>query len=425
MDNFLKEFNDNPSVDVLDRWWRSAGEQNLHNSAMLFAKASVDFRQRNRTADLLPESAAVFQQMSISGFYSQDPDDRALGRWAAEQLSIDPNVDNIYRSTARKNQTFYIKKLEDLCQIKLKKELKYQLPNHWFPMNPSIVNWQGNLWLIQRTVNYFINDTGNYQIKDKGNIETRNYLVKLNRNFEIVTSNLILNPENWEPPVWPLVKGFEDCRLFVYKNELWCSATVRERNIVGICEMYLFKIENPESSQPQFKFFSVMQGPIANQHEKNWMPFTPTDEFKFVYSTDPTLVIGDRQNILVNTGCNIAVENFRGGGQVINFEQGYLSLIHESVDMYNGLRQYVHRFVYFNKGMALERMSQRFKINSARIEFAAGLAQVPNSTDIVFSYGINDSNSWLVVLKKDQVNRLLEPVPKKIKMQPKPNGLTV
>lgn len=424
MDDFLKEFNSNPNIDVLDRWWRAAGEQNLHNSAMLFAKAAIDLRQRSNSTDLLPEAAPVFQQMSISGFYSQDSDDRDIGSWAAEQLSTDPNVDHVYRSTARKNQVYYIKKLEDLCQVKIKKELKYQLPDHWFPMNPSIVEWKGQLWLVQRTVNYFLNETGHYKIKDNDNIETKNYLVRLNENLEIVSSNPILYPINWEPPVWPLVKGFEDCRLFVHKNELWCSATVRERNIVGLCEMYLFKIAEPESGRPQFEFFSAMQGPYPHRHEKNWMPFTPVKDFRFLYSTDPTLVIGDRQNILSNSTCSIAAENFRGGGQLIEFDEGYLAIIHESVDMNNHFRHYVHRFVYFNHNMVLERMSPRFKINSARIEFVAGLARVPNSADIVFSYGINDSNSWLAVVGADEIRKILEKIPKKVKMQPKPNGPT-
>ena len=425
MNDFLKEFNNNPTIEILDRWWRAAGEQNLHNSAMLFAKAAIDFRQRSNSGDLLPEAAPVFQQMSISGFYSQDSDDRDIGRWAAEQLSIDPNVDYVYRSTARKNQTYYIKKLEDLCHVKVKKELKYKLSDHWFPMNPSIVNWNDELWLIQRTVNYFLNEHGQYRVKDNGDIETRNYLVRLNQDLDIISSNQILPPDNWEPPVWPLVKGFEDCRLFVYQNALWCSATVRERNIVGLCEMYLFKIADPDSVQPKFEFFSAMQGPIPHQHEKNWMPFTPVSDFKFVYSMDPTLVIGDRQNVLSNSHCSLALENFRGGGQIIEFGQGYLALIHESIDISHGVRQYVHRFVYFNKNMILERMSSRFKINSARIEFVAGLARRPNSTDIVFSYGVNDSNSWLAVVEEKELEKILEKIPKKVKMQPKPNGPTV
>lgn len=424
MDDFLKEFNSNPKIEVLDRWWRTAGEQNLHNSAMLFAKASIDFRQRSNAEDLLPEAAPVFQQMSISGFYSQDPDDRDIGRWAAEQLSIDPNVDYVYRSTARKNQTYYIKKLEDLCTIKTKKELRYQLPDHWFPMNPSIVNWQGQLWMIQRTVNYFINETGHYKVKDDKDIETKNYLVRLNNNLEVVSSNPILYPNNWDPPVWPLVKGFEDCRLFVHENELWCSATVRERNILGLCEMYLFRIAKPDSVEPQFEFFSVMHGPVPHQHEKNWMPFTPTEDFKFVYSVDPTLVIGDRQNVLSNSTCSIAAENFRGGSQVIEFDNGYLAVVHESVDMNSGLRQYLHRFIYFNNNMTLECMSPRFKLNSGRIEFVAGLAHIPNSNDIVFSYGVNDSNSWLAVVEAEEIRKILEKIPKKAKTQPKPNGPT-
>lgn len=425
MNDFLEDYNKNPSPEILDRWWSEAGKRDLHNSAMLFAKASLDLRQKNSSQDSLPESAAVYQQLSISGFYCQNSEDREIGQWAAEQLGLDPNVEEVYRNTARKNQVYYIKLLEELCSITVKKELKYNLPEHWFPMNPSIVNWNDELWLNQRTVNYFLSESGHYSTKNNDNITTKNYLVKLNKQLEIVSSNPIHNPDNWPDPAWPLVIGFEDCRLFVYQDNLYCSATVRERNITGLCEMFLFRINHVNSGMPKFELVNQMQGPNPFNHEKNWMPFTPTEQIKFLYSHDPVLVIGDKQNVLVNTPSSIAVENFRGGGQIIKFDNGYLSIVHESIDMNYNLRHYVHRFVYYNSNMQIEYLSPRFKLNGARIEFAAGIAQMPNSDNIVLSYGINDCNSWLAVVEKQQISKILTKIPKKLRNRSSVNGPVV
>jgi hypothetical protein len=425
MDDFLKDFNDNPNKQILDRWCLDAGKRSLHNSAVLFAKAAIDIRQRDNNQDLLPEVAPIYQQLSISGYYCKDPMDKEIGAWAAEELCIDPNVEYIYRFTARKNQVFYIKKLEELVEVKFKKELKYNLPSHWFPMNPSIVNWNNQLWMIQRTVNYRVKEDGNYQVKDDGQIETRNYLVRLDSNLDIVSSAPMLHPDNWGPTIWDYVKGIEDCRLFVKNNELWCSATVREKNIVGLCEMYLFKILDPTSAEPKFEIVSVMQGPEPHRHEKNWMPLTPVTDCGFVYSMEPTVVIGDRQNITTNITPSIAVENFRGGSQVIKFDQGYLAVIHESVEMFDGLRNYVHRFVYLNDKFVLERISPRFKIAGRRIEFVSGIAYHPDSQDLVVSYGLSDRESWLLQLSHESVLRILKPIPRKTRQELQPNGPVV
>lgn len=425
MSDFLKDFNDNPTEEILDRWCLEAGKRSLHNSAMLFAKAAIDIRQRKEKPDLLPEAAAIYQQLSISGFYCQDKEDKDIGAWAADQLCIDPNVESIYRFTARKNQVFYIKKLNEFIDVKIQKELKYNLPTHWFPMNPSIAEWNNELWMIQRTVNYRVKEDGNYQVKDNGNIETRNYLVKLDSDLNIVSSNPILHPDNWGSPIWDYVKGIEDCRLFVKNNELWCSATVREKNVVGMCEMYLFKITDPVSAQPKFELISVMQGAEPHQHEKNWMPLTPVNNCQFVYSMEPTIILGDRQNVSSNIMPAIAVDSFRGGSQVIDFDQGYLAVIHESVEMFDGLRNYVHRFVYLNKKFELERISPRFKISGSRIEFVAGMAREPRSQDLVISYGLADNQSWLLRVSSQSVLDMLKPIPRKTRRELQPNGPVV
>jgi hypothetical protein len=93
--------------------------------------------------------------------------------------------------------------------------------------------------------------------------------------------------------------------------------------------------------------------------------------------------------------------------------------------MFDGLRNYVHRFVYLNDKFVLERISPRFKIAGRRIEFVSGIAYHPDSQDLVVSYGLSDRESWLLQLSHESVLRILKPIPRKTRQELQPNGPVV
>lgn len=409
MSEFLKEFNDDPSLATIDSWWKQAGDQSLHNSVMLFGKIALSIRKKQVKSDseLLPEATRLLHQLSISGYYTNSISDQETARWAADLLCIHPGIESIYQETARSNQLYYAKKIEDICHVYQKKELKYKLDIGWSPNNPSITLWNNDYWMIQRTVNYSIREDGSYQTKNNGSIRTRNFLVKLNPSLSVTKFKEISLPDNWGDPVWNLVEGFEDCRLFVRNNELWCSTTVREKHPSGLCQIYLMKIENPESDNPKFSQPTYMPGPNPQQHQKNWMPLNPVSDAYFVYTADPTLVIDRDSRVIISKKSPIAAENFRGGGQVIGFGDGYLAIVHESIDRQGNLREYIHRFIWFDEDFQLKTISPRFKINGERIEFAAGLTTNTSEDRIIVSYGANDGTSWLIELDADSVKHCL------------------
>ena len=77
--------------------------------------------------------------------------------------------------------------------------------------------------------------------------------------------------------------------------------------------------------------------------------------------------------------------------------------------MDNGRRAYEHRFVWFDGGFRLARMSPLFSFRETRaIEFAAGLVVVDDA--VLVSFGVRDAEAWLCSLPVDDVCQLLAPV---------------
>ena len=347
--------------------------------------------------------------MGVSGYYTQDAEDRELGRWANELLYLNKTVDAKFRNTARCNHVYFVKNIKELANAVQFRRLQYS-DIGWNVTNPSIVQWRDQLWMIQRSVNYNILPDGSYDTGNHTPIKTANYLVQLDHNYQILAYYPIKNPENWPEPVYTPVLGFEDCRPFVWNDQLHCSATVREQNPSGRCEIYMMSIVNADTDSPQFVDPKLIPGPNPDSHEKNWMPMTPTVRPTWVYTTDPTIIVNSESRALSIKQNSVAAENFRGGGQVVIFQDSLLAIIHESVDIPGRLRSYVHRFVTFSRDLKISAVSERFKFLNSRIEFAAGLTTHPETDDVIVSFGVGDRQSWLCSIPRQQVIDMLKPV---------------
>jgi hypothetical protein len=409
---FLKTFEQNPTAETLDQLWSLAAQHNLHHSVMTFGQLALQFRQ-TQNQPIFPDCQRLLSQIGISGFYTKDHEDFLLGRWANELLYLNPNIDSTARNTARRNHVYYVKNIKELADSVVYHKMSYA-DIAWNVNNPSVVQWRDQLWMIQRSVNYNILPDGSYDTGDHTPIQTQNYLVRLDHDFNVVEYHAIQNPVDWPESKYNLVKGFEDCRPFVWNDQLHCSTTVREQNDQGRCEIYMMTIDGADEQTPKFINPVKIPGPTPTGHEKNWMPMTPTVRPTWIYMTDPTIVINDQSRVLSIKRNSVAAENFRGGGQVIIFRDSLLAIIHESVDMPSGLREYVHRFVTFGRDLKISAVSERFKFIGHRIEFAAGLTNHPVTNDIVVSFGTNDQQSWICSINEQQVADMLKPIAQEI-----------
>jgi hypothetical protein len=354
------------------------------------------------------------QALAIHSFYAGEHD---AGRRACERLLSMPLPPEVEMRT-RTNRTYYTERLDDLAPAHYQRIDIDPAHEGWSLFNPTLLEHQGELYGVVRSSNYRIID-GVYTMPeaDGSTIRTENLLVRFDRGSLCVESCRAIRGPTYETTDYP-VTGLEDCRLRHTKSGIGISATVRNaapfdgRARIGVADLDL---DTGEASG-----LRVLDGLSAADHEKNWMPieggplaggwlYACSHNGHVVRVADDSTLRGAYSLLQHGPAPHIAKE-FRGGGQLVAFDNGYLGVIHEVAILENGQRCYEHRFVWFDQALALKRLSAAFAFRETRaIEFAAGLALVGRM--VAVSFGVRDAEAWIVGLAADDVRRMLrEPV---------------
>ena len=404
----LDDYEKNPNdLAALIELAKQCSDQGHHESAIMLANKVLEIDTSS------PEiRAQALERLSISGFYSKIQSSKALGKDACETLSLDPTINWNARYIAGQNGTWYSRSATDIMPSTVISHVEFTPPDDYMPMNPSIYRYRDRLMMIQRTVNYIITPAGHYDMRGDTAIRTRNWLLELNDDLTVASAHEILPPKDLPEPLYDMVIGFEDCRLFVWKDQLWCTSTVRELNQPGYCEITLARIDPQEDGSYCYSNWRVIQPQgVDLQHQKNWMPMVIGDDLRFIYSADPVRIIDDQGATVSLNASSIASDSFRGGSQAIRFDDGWLAIIHESHNMPDNRRRYMHRFVKYSADHKLVAYTEAFHIYKLGIEFAAGIAVNPNTGALVVSFGLADKESWLASFSTDEVRQALRLVP--------------
>ncbi len=139
------------------------------------------------------------------------------------------------------------------------------------------------------------------------------------------------------------------------------------------------------------------------------MPQVDDLGLRFIYSCDPIRLVDEHARTVFEATPDIAAERFRGGSQAIPFDLGWLTLIHERSDRARR-RHYQHRFVWFDRGCMLKKVSRPFFFQDLGIEFAAGLAWASGGERLLISYGRNDCEAWIATVEAAEVRQILADV---------------
>lgn len=381
----------------------------MNNAAVLFAEAGLAIPRPRR--DLLFIEDRVYQsglreEFSIAAYYTEAPALRRRGFAMCDGLALDREASDAPREQARRNLRFYAPPLAELAPSFAARPVDYAPPPGWTPLNPSIARVGEAVMMVQRTVNYVLDDAGRYHTPQGEPITTRNMLLTLGGDLGVVSAAEILPPADMPPPRFPAVRGFEDMRLFAWRGALWCVSTVRELTPEGWCQPVLARIAPSPDGAWRLADWRPL-GPIPPvRHEKNWMPMVDGERLRFVYGCDPTRIVDDEGRTLAVSIPAIAADAFRGGGQAVAFDGGWLLLVHEAPAGDYAARSYQHRFVALGADGTLGAASPPFYFNEAGVEFAAGLAWAPDGRLLV-SYGVRDRQSWVATLEADEVRALL------------------
>lgn len=236
-------------------------------------------------------------------------------------------------------------------------------------------------------------------------LTTKNYFGELNEDLSLKYCHAVDTSALDIKPVWEFV-GLEDARIMRWGGKLYLSGVRRDVKPNGEGRMELSELEVSENGVREVSRFRIpAPGSDGSYCEKNWMPILdmPYHYLKWCNPVDIVKVdLEEKTCQHVFLGDKLFFDwDQRGGGQVISFEDGYLSLIHETfLEQSPAGRKdgtYRHRFIYWNKNWEPIKRSERFSFMEGKIEFACGLAR--RNDEIFITFGFQDNAAY--VLKSD------------------------
>lgn len=405
--NMQKAYNLRPqrteSLYQLANHYRVKGENAL---ATMYAETAI---HTPPTTDMLfvdkfQTTVGPADEFAISGFYI--PWRREEAFKVADRLSITAGPYEGPRQTARSNMYFYLHPLSDYCPSFKSQNIEFKTEDKWTALNPSVALVHGRLYAVIRTVNYTMDEEGRYIIQGTDGtanatnpINTRNFLVGLDRESFAVTEKTELLPPGNLPCEFPLVIGFEDMRLFQWKDQLWTSSTVRQIHPDGMPEQVLARIDDNRLVDVK----RMLRAPRVC--EKNWMPVVDEDRLSFVWRLGE--VVNTDGETIAQHHTTLSTDRLSGSSKLVAFNGGWIAVVHEAQTLPGShKRYYYHRFVQFDKDLRPTKISKPFYFNQKLIEFCAGLCRHPDGDRLVISYGEEDKEARLATVLADEVKRM-------------------
>jgi predicted GH43/DUF377 family glycosyl hydrolase len=233
-------------------------------------------------------------------------------------------------------------------------------------------------------------------------LTTKNYFGELNDDLTLKYCHAVDTSALDIQSVWEFV-GLEDARIVRWNEKLYLSGVRRDVKTNGEGRMELSELEISESGVKEISRFRVPAPDGDNSYcEKNWMPILdlPYHYLKWCNPVDIVKVsVEEKTCQRTFLGDRLFFDwDQRGGGQVISFEDGYLSLIHETFleQSLAGRKDgtYRHRFIYWNKNWEPIKRSERFSFLEGKIEFACGLAK--RNDEIFITFGFQDNAAYVI-----------------------------
>jgi hypothetical protein len=102
---------------------------------------------------------------------------------------------------------------------------------------------------------------------------------------------------------------------------------------------------------------------------------------------------------------------FRGSAGPVEFDDGYLMLVHEVVHNQDYYRVYLNRFVYLDKNFKVRMVSRPFTFNHQGVEICISMTIDHSGQHLVMPIGIEDREAWLLTVDLDEIRSMLEPLP--------------
>jgi hypothetical protein len=241
-------------------------------------------------------------------------------------------------------------------------------------------------------------------------LRTTNYIAELDENLNIIYS-IKINTSQFDTyqPQWEFV-GLEDCRLIKWENKIYICGVRRDLDTIGTGRMELSELEFSDSQVKEVARYRIPGPPPDNEYcMKNCTPIEGKP-FHLLKWTNPTCLMkfdteGGETEIFETTTQKPKMNDMRGGSQIIEWNGGYLTLVHET-DLYSSEQgrknaTYRHRFVYWDKDFKNQRFSKLFSFLNMKIEFCCGLAVYQD--DFLITFGAQDNAAYILKVSQSFV----------------------
>lgn len=293
-------------------------------------------------------------------------------------------------------------------------------------MNPSIINYNNELLVNLRNVNYVLyhaEDGINEHVwgplcylhtEQQSVLATHNILCQLDSNFSISNNSLIDTSILDVKPLWQFI-GLEDARLAIWNNKLYLSGVRRDTTTNGEGRMELSQIIIEDNKAKEIHRQRMPAPPPNNSYcEKNWMPVIDKP-YHFIKWTNSTELVeynplsGETKTLFTKPFIQLNTVDLRGGSQVIRYNDHYLAVVHE-VSLFRTERGqknaiYRHRFVLWDNDFNLVKVSPRFDFMSGKVEFACGMTEF--NDQILITFGFQDNAAYLLACNKFSINKMI------------------
>lgn len=242
-------------------------------------------------------------------------------------------------------------------------------------------------------------------------LRTVNYIAELDDNLDNIWYSKV-DTSNFDTykPQWDFV-GLEDVRLIEWGGKIYGIGVRRDLDSKGTGRMELSEFQFLQNQVKEISRYRIPGPPPDDEYcMKNCTPIEgmPFHLLKWTNVTalmkfDPT---GNNDTeVFVTTDYVPGYGDMRGGSQVIKYNGGYITIIHET-NLYNSEQgkkdaTYRHRFVTWDKDFKNQKFSKLFSFLNAKIEFCCGLADYKDS--FLITFGLTDNTAYILKVSKKVV----------------------
>jgi len=359
------------------------------------------------------------EMLSVSAYY--DAHYRQNGKEYIDELLFDHQVPEQVKINSLNNILFYVENIKDVQLIPMEVTTPFLCDwslERYKPLNPSIIKTDKGYTINCRAINC-VQWYPDWVVMDGSKkTKTKNVFIEYDKNL-----NKYFECEVIEDPslvhYQTSIQGLEDIRLFEFNSELHFTASTCQLTTLEIPKMCLGKCEIDHKKGVGgvvINNITLLQGPVVQRAEKNWMPFVVNGELLLIYSFAPFIIYkpdfttGECKEF-INKDPGFDFSRFAGSAPPIPFDDGYLVMVHEGI--WQDRKYYIHRFLYLDKNLEIKKCSRPFTFKHKGVEMCCGMVINHSEDKLIMAISLEDREAYFGLIDLSHVRSLLKPLVKK------------